>query len=109
VVDNYQQIRWIRFLPCLFVVIGMPLALQLVPPNDLYGIRIPSTLASDGSWYRANFWAGIFAIAFGLMAMLVTFAVDRSTSVRPSAKSKIVLAATVSVAVLMILAGVAAA
>jgi uncharacterized membrane protein len=107
--DNYQQMRWIRFLPCLFVLIGLPLALQLVPPNNSYGIRISSTLVSDGAWYRANFWAGIFAITFGLFAMLVTIAVDRSTSVSPSAKSQIVLATTVSVAVLMALAGVAAA
>ncbi len=106
---NYQQIRWIRFLPVLFILIGLPLALGLIPPNDLYGIRISSTLASAESWYRANLWAGIFAIGFGFIATIVTVAVDRSANVAPSAKSYIVLAATAFVAVLIVFAGVMAA
>jgi uncharacterized membrane protein len=106
---NYHQIRWIRFLPVLFILVGLPLALELIPPNDVYGVRIPSTLASAESWYRANLWAGIFAMGFGFVAMIVTMAVDRSANVAPSAKAYIVLAATVCVAVLMAFAGILAA
>ena len=106
---NYHQIRWIRFLPVLFILIGLPLALKLIPPNSVYGVRIPSTMASAESWYRANFWAGGFAIGFGLVAMIVTIAVDRSVNVAPAAKSYIILAATASVAALMAIAGILAA
>jgi uncharacterized membrane protein len=107
--ENYHQIRWIRFLPVLFILIGLPLALELIPPNGVYGVRTPSTLASAESWYRANLWAGIFAVGFGFLAVIVTMAVDRSNKFAPTAKSYIVLAATVSVAVLMALAGAMAA
>lgn len=48
--DRYRQIRWVRFFPVLFVLIGAPLALKLVPPNPVYGFRTPATLASAAIW-----------------------------------------------------------
>ncbi len=62
-------------VPLVLVVVSIPLALGLVPRNRLYGFRIPSTLASDGAWYRAN---RIFARAFlagGAVWLLLQFLV----------------------------------
>jgi hypothetical protein len=58
-------------VPLVLVIVSLPLAFGLVPRNRLYGFRIPSTLASDAVWYRAN---RIFAVAFiaaGLIWLLL--------------------------------------
>ncbi len=57
----------------LFIVlISLPLILQLVPPNRVYGFHTERTLASPAVWYRANLVAGwALAIAALVSASLV--------------------------------------
>jgi hypothetical protein len=38
----------------LFVVVGLPMALDKVPPNSWYGFRTTKTLSSPSIWYPAN-------------------------------------------------------
>jgi uncharacterized membrane protein len=39
-------------------LLSIPLILKVVPPNQFYGFRTPSTVASPSLWYRANAFAG---------------------------------------------------
>ena len=55
------------------VAIAVPLILQIVPPNWVYGFRTSYTMSSDEVWYRANRIAG-FAI-FGAGVAWTTVAV----------------------------------
>lgn len=38
--------------------ISVPLVLRWVPPNGLYGFRVPATLADRRVWYAANAASG---------------------------------------------------
>jgi|SRR5713226_2269525 len=55
-------------LPALTLVLGIPLALKLVPPNRVYGYRTATTFASPEAWYQVNFATGLALIAAGLVS-----------------------------------------
>ncbi|MFN0077570.1 MAG: protein kinase domain-containing protein [Prosthecobacter sp.] len=57
----------------VLLVVSLPLWLRLVPMNSFYGVRLPSTFASDQRWYEVNahfgkhlFWWSLTVIAAGL-------------------------------------------
>ena len=64
----------------VFVAIGVPLALERVPPNHWYGFRTAKTFSNQTIWYAANRVAGIdliiagVVIALGMLAMFVPHA-----------------------------------
>jgi hypothetical protein len=58
-------------LPALFVVLGIPLALKVVPQNKFYGYRNSLTLSSPDAWYQINFVTGLALIAAGIVAGLL--------------------------------------
>ena len=58
------------FVPLLIVVLAIPLILQKVPRNHLYGFRTPYTLSSDEVWYRANKICGIAMVIGGAAWLL---------------------------------------
>ncbi len=70
----------------LMVVAGAPLKLRKVPPNRIYGLRIPSTLRDEAVWYGANQTTGSFLLIVGLLTAGVAIglelvpAVDQKTS-----------------------------
>lgn len=103
--DKYRQIRWVRFLPLLFILAGLPLASGLVPPNPAYGLRTPATLASDISWYRANAWSGWASILAGLAALAVNRRIDRSARLSPNAKAYAIVGSLLAVAIVPFVAG----
>ena len=54
-----QQMRARLIAACvMWVLISTPLILKLVPPNGVYGFRIPATQASRAVWYPANAFMG---------------------------------------------------
>lgn len=60
-------------VPVVLVVVAVPLILNKVPPNGLYGFRTPKTLSSPAVWYPANRRSGIyFALAGAAMLILQT-------------------------------------
>ena len=95
-------------LPLTFVLIGIPMAMDLVPPNPFYGIRIKETLASDELWYAANSAAGTVAVLSGLAATAINISVGRSASATPAQKLHISVVTTILVALAMTLAGLSA-
>lgn len=40
------------------LAVSVPLCLRKVPPNKLYGVRIPKTFASEENWYAINAYGG---------------------------------------------------
>ncbi|MDZ4405240.1 protein kinase [Prosthecobacter sp.] len=58
---------------CLLFLLSLPLWLRLVPMNSFYGVRLPSTFASDERWYAVNAvfgkhltWWSLAVIAAGI-------------------------------------------
>jgi hypothetical protein len=46
--------------------LSVPLILQKIPPNGLYGFRIPSTIENQLLWYKVNAYAGRRFLVVGL-------------------------------------------
>ena len=51
----------------LFVVLGLPLNYEKVPPNWFYGFRTRKTLSSKEIWYPVNRVTGIDMIRIGIV------------------------------------------
>jgi uncharacterized membrane protein len=57
----------------MLFVVSVPLALNLVPPNGLYGFRIASTLANPETWRRGNVFAGWFFMVAAVIGGAITY------------------------------------
>lgn len=42
----------------LLAALALPLVLRRVPPNPLYGLRVPATFRDESVWYDANAASG---------------------------------------------------
>lgn len=67
----------------LFVGLGIPLALNKVPPNGVYGFRTAKTLASPEIWYLVNRSSGIDLIVAGVLIAVVSVLLRFVLSTRP--------------------------
>jgi uncharacterized membrane protein len=56
-------------LPGLAVVLGIPMALGIIPPNRFYGYRTRKTFSSAEVWYRANCFSGWSLVVAGVLAV----------------------------------------
>jgi len=55
----------------LFIsAVGIPMALDKIPPNALYGFRTPRTLSDEKLWYAANRDAGRALTLAGIVGAL---------------------------------------
>jgi len=65
----------ILILLCLLTaVVGVPLILRLIPPNEIYGLRTGKTLYHPEIWYEVNRiagWALVAAAAITVLAVMV--------------------------------------
>jgi hypothetical protein len=50
----------------LLAALSVPLILRKIPPNGLYGFRIPATLNDPQLWYSVNAFAGRRFLVVGL-------------------------------------------
>ncbi len=50
----------------LLAGLSVPLILQKIPPNGLYGFQLPSTLNNPMLWYKVNAYAGWRFLVVGL-------------------------------------------
>jgi hypothetical protein len=71
-------------LAILTIAISVPLVLEKVPPNRLYGSRTPKTLSNSDIWYEANYKGGITLLVASLISIpcfvVVMEIFDRSTA-----------------------------
>jgi uncharacterized membrane protein len=63
-------------ISAVFVVLGIPLAMRMVPPNGWYGIRTAKTLSNPEIWYRVNALGGKGAIVAGILSFLILLALN---------------------------------
>jgi len=67
----------------LIIGLAVPLMRRRVPPNGLYGLRVPATLGDEAVWYEANARSGRDLFVFGLVivgaAVGLPFATDLGT------------------------------
>jgi uncharacterized membrane protein len=54
------------FSGLLLAGLSVPLILHKIPPNGLYGFRVPSTLKNPELWYKVNAYAGWRLLVVGL-------------------------------------------
>jgi uncharacterized membrane protein len=50
----------------LLAAVAVPLWLRRVPPNGIYGFRVPKTRSDPVVWFDANAYAGRQLLVFGL-------------------------------------------
>lgn len=72
---------FLRYLPyvvsSVFVLVGLPLAFNMVAPNGGYGIRIARTLADAETWYAVNHVGGVSMVVCGLLSMVIVFSLHK--------------------------------
>lgn len=70
--------RLLVVAPLLIAAICLPLALELIGPNPLYGVRTAATRLSEAEWYRINRISGAVGVAAGLIGFAVNTLIVRS-------------------------------
>jgi uncharacterized membrane protein len=55
----------------LIVALAVPLIRRRVPPNGLYGLRVPATFADEWVWYEANARSGRDLLWLGMLLTLL--------------------------------------
>jgi uncharacterized membrane protein len=96
------------FVPLLFALICLPMALELIEPNGFYGVRIAATRASEAEWYRINRTAGIAGVIVGSIGFAANLLIARSGMALPR-KQLACLAVLIGVAVLIAASALVAA
>ena len=59
----------------VIITIAIPLIRRRVPPNAIYGLRVPATFADEWVWYEADARSGRDLLALGMVLMAVTIAI----------------------------------
>ncbi len=54
----------------LLAGLSIPLVLGRIPPNGLYGFRVPATIENPALWYPVNRYAGWRLLFSGLLIIL---------------------------------------
>jgi uncharacterized membrane protein len=72
-----REVLVTAFIPLLIVLLSIPLILQRVPRNPIYGFRTPYTLSSDVVWYRANRICGVALTIAGTAWLLAGIVLPR--------------------------------
>ena len=93
-------------LGVMFIVLGLPLKHEKIPPNWFYGFRTPKTLSSKEIWYPVNRVAGIDMVRTGVVmiaASLVLLALRNIVS--PEASVFILLTIAVGMTLWMLIHG----
>ena len=57
----------------LFIAVALPLILRKIPPNRVYGFRVPTTLNDPTAWYEANDTFGRWFIAATIVMTAVVY------------------------------------
>jgi len=83
----YQQLIFIG-LGVLFIVTGVPFAVNLIKPNRIGGVRTRKTLSDPRIWYLANSYCGRAYILHGSITIVLAV-VLRMTAMSPATYSSI--------------------
>lgn len=104
-----MRTKLLIFPHLLIAALSAPMALGLVRPNRIYGMRTAETLASAEAWYAANYWAGLTGVVLGLVSAVFVIFVMKSRSMTERTKALVAGGAAVFVALAAAAAGMLAA
>ncbi len=80
---DIAQLTWMFIVvSAIMIVVGLPMAMNVIKPNRLYGVRTPRTLSDERVWYLANPYAGKRLVLVGIITIILA-AVLRLTNVSP--------------------------
>lgn len=68
--DDYKGWSLLLKMGGIFIALGLPLALRIVPPNGLYGFRTKKTLSNQEIWYKANAYSGRCFLISGIVMVI---------------------------------------
>ncbi|CAN5649697.1 hypothetical protein BH23GEM6_BH23GEM6_27900 [soil metagenome] len=54
----------------VLIAVAIPLLWRRVPPNALYGLRVPATFADEWVWYEANEKSGRDLLVLGILIIV---------------------------------------
>jgi hypothetical protein len=57
-------------ISAIFIVLGLPLVLEVIEPNSAYGVRTAQALSDENTWYQVNSIGGWGMIVSGLLSFL---------------------------------------
>lgn len=57
-------------ISAIFIVLGLPLVLEVIEPNSVYGVRTAQALSDENTWYQVNSIGGWGMIVSGLLSFL---------------------------------------
>jgi len=60
------------FVGVIFTILGVPLYLEKIKPNKLYGFRLEKTLSNKKIWYKANKFVGKDLINSGILIVIIS-------------------------------------
>ena len=60
-------------LSTFFIAMAVPLVLQKVPPNRVYGFRTRKTMSNEVIWYKANRFMGCGLVASALVSLVFLY------------------------------------
>jgi uncharacterized membrane protein len=67
----------------VFIVLSIPLILEKVPPNGLYGFRTRKTMSDTAIWYKANKFLGYSILLSSVLSLMVLALSDVLPGVLP--------------------------
>lgn len=98
------------FIGLLLVALSLPLALSLIPPNPVYGLRTNATCSSRAVWFAANRFVGRLGVAGGALIAIAGLIPGRSSPLGALlARDDMQMALTLGVVGLLAIAGVSRA
>lgn len=67
--DNAEARARLRlfFPPITIILVSIPLILNMIPRNNIYGFRTHEAMASDAAWYPANRIGGVALVGASLI------------------------------------------
>jgi uncharacterized membrane protein len=68
-----MNISTIYIVWILLAVLGIPLALDLVPPNRFFGLRTGTSMAQTEMWRRTNVFGGWSLLIAAAVGSLITY------------------------------------
>ena len=54
----------------VLIALAIPMLLRRIPPNPIYGLRLPATYRDEQVWYDANAASGRDLVVLGIVAVL---------------------------------------
>lgn len=80
--DDLRSLFYLLFIvPFLFIGVSLPLALERIAPNGVYGFRIRKAFESPDMWYAVNRLGGWCFIIAGVLSVLVLLKLQRQSGI----------------------------